>query len=130
MIIKKGNYFNKLEINYLLYAKFALDGIIIHLSVKVILLLKCEGPYLKKGCTSESIYYCAALGSKSSKLGIKDVDVSCNTKRNKTARVLYDNSSQTTLIRDKFTDGVTLRDGVTLGDGVTLRLLIHWLVYV
>ena len=50
---------------------------------------------------------CAALSSKSVRLCAQDVSVNCNSKAksdNLIAGVLFDNGSQTILVRDKFAE--------------------------
>ena len=63
---------------------------------------KCGGPHVRNACALESISNCAVIGSKSLILCVQDIAVSC--KGNKFARVLFDNGSQTTLVRDKFAE--------------------------
>ena len=47
---------------------------------------------------------CASLGSSVSKLCVQDIPASVASKPDRNARVLFDNGSQTTLVRDQFAE--------------------------
>ena len=61
---------------------------------------KCGGPHVRNACALASISNGAAIDSKSVQLFVQDITVPC--KSNKFAWVLFDNSPQTTLVRNIF----------------------------
>merc|ERR1711895_210602 len=65
---------------------------------------KCNGNHFYDTCDLQQFVSCASFGSSMSKLCVQDIPVSVDSKFDKNARVLFDNGSQTTLVRDHFAE--------------------------
>merc|ERR1712089_41533 len=65
---------------------------------------KCNGNHFYDTCELQQFISCASLGSSVSKLCVQDIPASVISEPNRNARVLFDNGSQTTLVRDQFAE--------------------------